>query len=263
MSNVLGTIVDIKAITAGAHAAGVPVLVDGSQAAVHMAVNVRDLDVDFYAITGHKLYGPTGSGALYAKREHLERMRPFLGGGDMIREVRKDGDHLRRPAAALRGGHALDRLDHRPRGGARLHDRASASTKSPPTRRVLRDYAAQRLSGLNWLNLQGTAPGQGGDLLLHPRWRRAPARHLDRGRPQGRRRPRRPPLRPAADDPPRAHRDLPGLLRPLQHRRPRSTCWWTRSRPATSSSPERLRRLLGLIRGAACGLKARTSRSRA
>jgi cysteine desulfurase/selenocysteine lyase len=160
MSNVLGTIVDIKAITAGAHAQGVPVLVDGSQAAVHMPVNVRELDVDFYAITGHKLYGPSGSGALYAKREHLERMRPFLGGGDMIREVRKDAISYADPPLRFEAGTpsivstiglgvALDYMT-----GLGL-DNIAAHESS------LRDYAMERLSGLNWLNLQGTAPEKG------------------------------------------------------------------------------------------------------
>ncbi|MEM1302989.1 MAG: cysteine desulfurase, partial [Pseudomonadota bacterium] len=90
LSNVLGTKVDIKAITAAAHEKGVAVMVDGSQAAVHMPVDVTDLDCDFYAITGHKLYGPSGSGAIYIKKERMDEMRPFIGGGDMIREVHKD-----------------------------------------------------------------------------------------------------------------------------------------------------------------------------
>ncbi|MDX1744004.1 MAG: aminotransferase class V-fold PLP-dependent enzyme, partial [Ruegeria sp.] len=81
-SNVLGTVVDVKAITEGAHAKGVPVLVDGSQGAVHMPVNVKDIGCDFYAITGHKLYGPSGSGAIYIKSERMAEMRPFIGGGD-------------------------------------------------------------------------------------------------------------------------------------------------------------------------------------
>ncbi len=160
MSNVLGTVVDVKAIAAGAHALGVPVLVDGSQAAVHMPVDVRDLDVDFYAITGHKLYGPTGSGALYARREHLERMRPFLGGGDMIREVREDGILYADPPLRFEAGTpaivstiglgvALDYMTGLGLGAIAAHEAS------------LRDYAAARLSGLNWLNLQGTAPGKG------------------------------------------------------------------------------------------------------
>ena len=87
MSNVLGTVTPIKEIVKIAHARGIPVLVDGAQGAVHLDVDVRDLDVDFYAITGHKLYGPTGVGALYGKEEWLEKLPPFLGGGEMINEV--------------------------------------------------------------------------------------------------------------------------------------------------------------------------------
>ena len=90
MSNVLGTVVPVKEVIRRAHARGIPVLIDGSQGAVHLDVDVRDLDCDFYVITGHKLYGPTGIGALYGKYEHLASMRPFNGGGDMIREVFKD-----------------------------------------------------------------------------------------------------------------------------------------------------------------------------
>src|SRR6056297_1364671 len=90
LSNVLGTKVDVKAICEAARARGVPVLVDGSQAAVHLPVDIDDLGCDFYAITGHKLYGPSGSGAIFVKKERLKEMRPFMGGGDMIREVSKD-----------------------------------------------------------------------------------------------------------------------------------------------------------------------------
>jgi cysteine desulfurase/selenocysteine lyase len=87
MSNALGTINPIAAIVRMAHAKGVPVLVDGSQAAYHMPVDVRALDCDFYVATGHKLYGPTGIGVLYGRESLLEEMPPFLGGGDMIRSV--------------------------------------------------------------------------------------------------------------------------------------------------------------------------------
>ena len=87
MSNVLGTRNDLKEIVRLAHERGVPVLADGCQGAVHGMVDVRDLDIDFYALTGHKLYGPTGIGALYGKRAHLKSMRPYQGGGEMIREV--------------------------------------------------------------------------------------------------------------------------------------------------------------------------------
>jgi cysteine desulfurase/selenocysteine lyase len=87
VSNALGTINPVKAMIATAHARGVPVLVDGAQAAPHMAVDVQDLDCDFYAFSGHKLCGPTGIGVLYGKAAHLERMQPFKGGGDMILSV--------------------------------------------------------------------------------------------------------------------------------------------------------------------------------
>src|ERR1700741_3676205 len=90
MSNVLGTVVPVKEVVKLAHARGIPVLLDGSQAAVHLEVDVRDIDCDFYVFTGHKIYGPTGIGALYAKYEHLVAMRPFNGGGEMIREVARD-----------------------------------------------------------------------------------------------------------------------------------------------------------------------------
>ena len=87
MSNVLGTVVPVKEVVRIAHARGIPVLVDGAQSSVHIDVDVRDIDCDFYVITGHKLYGPTGIGALYGKHEHLATMPPFNGGGEMIREV--------------------------------------------------------------------------------------------------------------------------------------------------------------------------------
>src|SRR5712672_1576394 len=90
MSNALGTLVPVKDVVKIAHARGIPVLVDGAQGAVHLNVDVQDIDCDFYAFTGHKLYGPTGIGALYAKHEHLVAMRPYNGGGEMIREVSRD-----------------------------------------------------------------------------------------------------------------------------------------------------------------------------
>ncbi len=90
MSNMLGTEVPVKEVTRLAHARGIPVLVDGAQAAVHLDVDVQDIDCDFYAFTGHKLYGPTGIGVLYGKYAHLDAMRPFNGGGEMIREVFED-----------------------------------------------------------------------------------------------------------------------------------------------------------------------------
>jgi cysteine desulfurase/selenocysteine lyase len=160
LSNVTGTVVDVKAITAGAHAKGVPVLVDGSQGAVHRPVDVQDIGCDFYAITGHKLYGPSGSGAIYIRRERMEEMRPFLGGGDMIREVTRDEVTYADPPMKFEAGTpgivsmtglgaAIDYVT-----GLGL-DNIAAHEAS------LRDYALDRLAGLNWLNLQGTAPGKG------------------------------------------------------------------------------------------------------
>ena len=87
VSNALGTVNPVKEIIRLAHAKGIPVLVDGAQAVAHTPVNVRDLDCDFYAFSGHKLLGPTGIGVLYGKKEFLEKMPPYQGGGDMIRSV--------------------------------------------------------------------------------------------------------------------------------------------------------------------------------
>ncbi|WP_320051844.1 cysteine desulfurase [uncultured Acetobacteroides sp.] len=88
VSNSLGTINPVKEIVARAHALGVPVLVDGSQAAPHMEVDVQDIDADFYVFAGHKVYGPTGIGILYGKEKYLEEMPPYQGGGDMIAHVK-------------------------------------------------------------------------------------------------------------------------------------------------------------------------------
>ena len=160
MSNVLGTVVDVKSITAAAHGRGVPVLVDGSQAAVHMPVDVQDIGCDFYCVTGHKLYGPSGSGAVYVKAARMDEMRPFIGGGDMIREVTKDGviynDAPMKFEAGTPGivqtiglGVALDYMT-----GVGL-DKIAAHEAS------LRDYAVAKLAGLNWIQVQGTTPDKG------------------------------------------------------------------------------------------------------
>jgi len=89
MSNVLGTIVPIERIIRIAHENGIPVIVDGAQSVPHMPVNVKNMDCDFLVFSAHKMLGPTGVGVLYAKKEYLEKMKPFLGGGDMIKEVFK------------------------------------------------------------------------------------------------------------------------------------------------------------------------------
>ena len=103
MSNVLGTMVPIKEVVRIAHARGIPVLVDGAQGAVHLPVDVQDLDCDFYAFTGHKLYGPTGIGVLYGKKALLEAMQPYQGGGEMIGTVTTERITYATPAAPLRG----------------------------------------------------------------------------------------------------------------------------------------------------------------
>jgi cysteine desulfurase / selenocysteine lyase len=160
MSNVLGTVVDVKAICDGARERGVPVLVDGSQAAVHMAVDVQALGCDFYAVTGHKLYGPSGSGAIFIRPERMAEMRPFLGGGDMIREVSRDAVTWNDPPMKFEAGTpgivqqiglgvALDYMT-----GIGM-DRIAAHERS------LRDYAQMRLDGLNWLQVQGRSASKG------------------------------------------------------------------------------------------------------
>ncbi len=157
LSNVLGTVVDVKAITRAAHEKGVPVAVDGSQAAVHMPVNVDDIGCDFYVITGHKLYGPSGSGAVFVKTERMAEMRPFMGGGDMIREVTRDAVSYADPPMKFEAGTpgivqtiglgvALEYLMDLGMENVAAHEAS------------IRDYARDRLGGLNWLNVQGNAP---------------------------------------------------------------------------------------------------------
>ena len=104
ISNVLGTVVDVKTICAGAHQQGVPVLLDGSQSAAHMPIDVQDIGCDFFAITGHKLYGPSGSGAIYITAQRQAEMRPFMGGGAMINEVHRDRITWNRPPLKFEAG---------------------------------------------------------------------------------------------------------------------------------------------------------------
>lgn len=158
-SNVLGTVVDVKSICAGARAKGVPVLVDGSQGAVHMPVDVQDLGCDFYAITGHKLYGPSGSGAIYCRAERLAEMRPFLGGGDMIKEVSKDTVIYNDPPMKFEAG--TPGIVQTIGFGVALEYLMDLGMESIAAHEAsLRDYASQRFAGLNWLNVQGHAPGK-------------------------------------------------------------------------------------------------------
>lgn len=104
ISNVMGTVTPAKEIIRLAHDKGIPVLLDGAQAVVHSSVDVQDLDVDFYAFTGHKLYGPTGVGVLYGKAELLAEMPPYQGGGDMIATVSFDGTTFREPPHRFEAG---------------------------------------------------------------------------------------------------------------------------------------------------------------
>ncbi|MEM1365308.1 MAG: cysteine desulfurase [Pseudomonadota bacterium] len=157
LSNVLGTRVDVKAIVDAAHAKGVAVLVDGSQAAVHMPVDVQDLGCDFYAITGHKLYGPSGSGAIYVKRERLEEMRPFMGGGDMIRDVSKDVITYNDPPMKFEAG-TPGIVQTIGLGVALEYMMGLGMDAIEAHENKLRDYARARLDGLNWLNVQGHTP---------------------------------------------------------------------------------------------------------
>ena len=160
MSNVLGTVVPIKEVIRRAHARGIPVLVDGAQAAVHMPIDVQDLDCDFYAFTGHKTYGPSGIGVLYAKKKHLEAMPPYQGGGDMIESVHTDRVVYGKPphkfeagtppiVQAIGLGAALDYMMQVGRERIAAHEAE------------LRDYAHERLSRLNWLKIHGTAKDKG------------------------------------------------------------------------------------------------------
>jgi cysteine desulfurase/selenocysteine lyase len=160
LSNVLGTVTPVKEIVRIAHARGIPVLIDGSQGAVHLDVDVVDLDVDFYCLTGHKLYGPTGIGALYGKKEWLEKLPPFLGGGEMIDEVTKDRVTYNEPphrfeagtppiVQAIGLGAAVNYVQRIGRARIHAHERG------------LSNYAHERLSAINSLRVFGHAKGKG------------------------------------------------------------------------------------------------------
>jgi cysteine desulfurase/selenocysteine lyase len=160
MSNMLGTLVPVKEVTRIAHAHGVPVLIDGAQAAVHVDVDVRDIDCDFYAFTGHKIYGPTGIGVLYGKYAHLAAMPPFNGGGEMIREVFEDrityGDPPHKFEAgtpsivqAIGLGAALDYVASVGKARIRSHEEG------------LMRYAHDRLREINSLRIFGTTKDKG------------------------------------------------------------------------------------------------------
>ena len=135
MSNALGTINPVAEIVRIAHAEGAAVLLDGSQAAYHMPVDVRAIDCDFYVATGHKLYGPTGIGVLYGKASLLEELPPFMGGGDMIQLGHVRALDVERAAAQVRGRHARHRRRDRTWRCARLHHVDWSRARSTSTSR--------------------------------------------------------------------------------------------------------------------------------
>jgi cysteine desulfurase/selenocysteine lyase len=172
MSNVLGTVVPVKEIIRIAHARGIPVLVDGSQAAVHMAVDVQELGADFYVFTGHKTYGPSGIGVLYAKKALLEAMPPYQGGGEMIERV--DVDRItygKAPHKFEAGTPAI--VEAVGLGAALGYMMQVGRDRIARYEADLSAYAHARLGALPWLKVYGTAPGKGAILSfnidgLHP-----------------------------------------------------------------------------------------------
>ena len=160
MSNALGTVVPVKQVVKLAHAHGIPVLIDGAQGAVHLDVDVRDLDCDFYVFTGHKLYGPTGIGVLYGKYDLLASMPPFNGGGEMIHEVSQDRVTYGEPpyrfeagtpaiVQAIGLGAAIDYVNSIGKARIRTHEN------------TLVKYAHDRLGAINSLRIIGNAKDKG------------------------------------------------------------------------------------------------------
>ena len=157
MSNVTGTVVDIAGVRAGTD---LPLVVDGSQAAVHMPVDLSTLGADFYCVTGHKLYGPSGSGAIWIRADRQAQMRPFLGGGDMIRTVGRDAVTYNDPPLKFEAG-TPGIVNQIGLGAALEYLMGLGMENVAAHERGLRDYARQRLNSLNWLQVQGDAPDKG------------------------------------------------------------------------------------------------------
>ena len=160
MSNVLGTVVPIKDVVGIAHARGIPVFVDGSQAAVHMKIDVQDLDCDFYAFTGHKVYGPTGIGALYGKKALLDTLPPFLGGGAMIESVSVEGVTYGSPPTRFEAG-TPPFVEAIGLGAALNYMMQIGHDEIAAREAALRDYAHSRLGEFKWLKIYGTARDKG------------------------------------------------------------------------------------------------------
>ena len=160
MSNVLGTVVPIKEVVRIAHARGIPVLVDGAQAAVHATVDVQDLGCDFYTFTGHKTYGPTGIGVLYGKRAMLDAMRPYQGGGEMIESVHVDRiAYGKTPHKFEAGTPAI--VQAIGLGAALTYMLGVGRERIARHEAELRDYAHARLREFNWLKIYGRARDKG------------------------------------------------------------------------------------------------------
>ena len=160
MSNVLGTVTPIREIVKLAHSRGIPVMVDGSQGAVHLPVDVQDLDVDFYVFTGHKVYGPTGIGVLYGKRKWLEAMPPFNGGGEMIRDVTMDDVTYGAPPHRFEAG-TPPIVQAIGLGAAVEYMKSVGRDAILAQENKLRDYAMERLSAMNSLRIFGRAKDKG------------------------------------------------------------------------------------------------------
>ena len=160
MSNVLGTIVDVKTICHEAQSLGIATLIDGSQGAVHMPVDVQEIGCDFYPITGHKLCGPTGSGAIYVKADRMAEMRPFLGGGDMIKEVHKDTIIYNEPPMKFEAG--TPGIVQTIGFGVGLNYMMNIGLKNIAEYEAeLKEYALTKLTALNWLRIQGHPENRG------------------------------------------------------------------------------------------------------
>ena len=157
VSNVLGTINPIAAICREARRRGIATVVDGSQAAPHMALDIPSLGCDFYAITGHKMCGPTGTGALWARRGHLEAMPPFLGGGEMIREVRFDGTVFNDPPHRFEAG-TPNIAGHIGLGAAVDYLSALGMEHVAAREAELLAHASEELAQVEGLRIIGTAP---------------------------------------------------------------------------------------------------------
>jgi len=161
MSNMLGTVTPAKEIIRIAHAHGVPVLIDGAQGAVHETVDVQDLDADFYVFTGHKVYGPTGIGVLYGKREWLEKMPPYQGGGEMIDEVTMDNVTYNQPPHRFEAG-TPPIIEGIGLGAAVRFMMDLGRDKIHAHEKAISAYAHERLGAMNSLTIFGRARNKGG-----------------------------------------------------------------------------------------------------